>query len=191
VLRGCAGAMALMLQDAAAAVLAHADAFRWQRGVTPLSHERLMLFVPPAYMAGVLLLRALLGGRAVPLGPLPALHNLVLMLWSLAMFVGTAHEAWRLTAASGDAVWLLCLPVGTAVQGRLWWWSYVYYVSKARKRLRMRPRRPRRRNARAHLSRAPRPRVCACSTTSCWTPCCACSRRSRSRSCTCSTTPWC
>ena len=116
----------------AAALLQHADAFRWQRGVTPLSDERLMLAVPAAYVAVVLLLRAALRGRAVPLGPLPALHNLVLMLWSLALFAGTAAEAWRVSAAGAGAEWLFCLPPGTAVAGRLYWWSYVYYVSKAR-----------------------------------------------------------
>ena len=64
------------LQPHVDAVLAHADAFRWQRRVTPLSDERLLLAVPAAYVAGVLALRAALRGRALPLGPLPALHNL-------------------------------------------------------------------------------------------------------------------
>ena len=40
----------------------------------------------------LLLLRRLLRGGTVALGPLPALHNAVLMLWSLAMFLGTLHE---------------------------------------------------------------------------------------------------
>ena len=116
----------------AEALLKHADAFRWQRGVTPLSDERLMLAVPAAYVAFVLLLRAALRGRSVPLGPLPALHNLVLMLWSLAMFAGTAAEAWRESSAGAGAEWLFCLPPGTPVAGRLYWVSYVYYISKAR-----------------------------------------------------------
>jgi hypothetical protein len=116
------------------AALAHADAFAWERRVTPLSDERLMLVVPSAYVATVLLLRAALRGRTPPLGPLPALHNAVLTLWSAAMFAGTAHEAWRLSSAGAGAEWLLCLPPGTAVAGRLWWWSYVYYISKARRR---------------------------------------------------------
>jgi hypothetical protein len=150
------------------AALAHADAFAWQRRVTPLSDERLMLVVPSAYVAAVLLLRAALRGRTPPLGLLPALHNAVLTLWSAAMFAGTAHEAWRLSSAGAGAEWLLCLPPGTAVAGRLWWWSYVYYISKARS--------------------ACNPGACACrlclvtdaphaalrSTTSCSTPCCVC-----------------
>ncbi len=119
------------LQPHLDAALAHADAFRWQRRVTPLSDERLLAAVPLGYVAGVLALRAALRGRTLPLGPLPALHNLVLTLWSLAMFLGTAHEALRVSAADG-AEWLLCLPPGTVVAGRLYWWSYVYYVSKAR-----------------------------------------------------------
>jgi hypothetical protein len=121
------------LADARDALLAHADTFRWQRGVTPLSDERLMAIVPSAYVLAALLLRAALRGRTVPLGPLPVLHNLVLTLWSAAMFAGTAHEAWRRSTEGGaGAEWLLCLPAGTVVAGRLWWWSYVYYVSKAR-----------------------------------------------------------
>jgi hypothetical protein len=123
------------LTDAVDALLAHADAFRWQRGVTPLSDERLMAVVPSAYVLSALLLRAVLRGRTLPLGPLPVLHNLVLTLWSAAMFAGTAHEAWRHSTAGGaGGEWLLCLPAGTVVAGRLWWWSYVYYVSKARQR---------------------------------------------------------
>ncbi len=38
----------------------------------------------------------------------------------------------QVVTRTGDAEWLLCLPVGTAAAGRLYWWSYVYYVSKAR-----------------------------------------------------------
>jgi fatty acid elongase 3 len=135
-------------------LLQHADAFKWQRGVTPLSDERLMLVVPGAYVAVVLLLRAALGGRTVPLGPLPALHNCVLMLWSLAMFAGTALEAWRLSAGGAGAEWLFCLAPGTAVAGRLYWWSYVYYLSKARAARSVRPPRPRGRAFRVAASRA-------------------------------------
>ncbi len=81
----------------------HADAFRWQRGVTPLSDTRLLVAVPCAYVLGVFGLRRLLRGCTVPLGPLPALHNLVLMLWSAAMFVGVAHEALQARGACGHA----------------------------------------------------------------------------------------
>lgn len=143
----------------ASSLLQRADAFRWQRGVTPLSDERLMLAVPAAYVAAVLLLRAALRGRTVPLGPLPALHNCVLMLWSLAMFSGTAAEAWRLSAAGAGAEWLFCLPPGTQVAGRLYWWSYVYYISKAREPQPLhRPRTapPRARMLRSQLTRAHR-----------------------------------
>ena len=172
-----------MANAVVSSLLQQADAFKWQRGVTPLSDEHLMLVVPGAYVAVVLLLRAALRGRTVPLGPLPALHNCVLMLWSLAMFAGTAHEAWRLSAGGAGTEWLFCLPPGTVVAGRLYWWSYVYYVSKAR------AARAQRRTLRffacASSGHAPRPR----STTSCWTPCCGCSRRSRSPFCTSSTMP--
>lgn len=109
------------------------SAFVWQRGVTPLSDPRLLGTVPCAYVATVLLLRALLRGRALPLGPLPVLHNAVLALGSAAMFGGTAWEALVAARAAGSSRWLFCTPPGTPVAGALWWWSYVYYVSKARR----------------------------------------------------------
>lgn len=117
-------------------LLAHADAFRWQPGVTPLSSIFVVLAAPPLYVGGVFALRAglsaLRGPRPLPLGPLPAVHNAVLLLWSATMFAGCAQAAAAHTAAVGSPAWLLCTPPGTAPAGRLFFWSYVYYVSKAR-----------------------------------------------------------
>lgn len=117
--------------DVVSRLRASADSFVWQAGVTPLSSPWLLVAVPAAYVCGVFALRRALAGRALPLGPLPALHNAVLMLWSAAMFCGTAHAAWTYTRAEHSAAWLVCLPVGTRVAGRLYWWSYVYFISKA------------------------------------------------------------
>jgi hypothetical protein len=48
---------------------------------------------------------------------------------------GTALAAVEETASAshggeGDAGWMLCFPPGTAPRGKLFYWSYVYYVSK-------------------------------------------------------------
>ena len=51
---------------------------------------------------------------------------------SATMFVGTAYEALQQTQREGQALWLFCLPTDTKVQGPLYFWSYVYYLSKAR-----------------------------------------------------------
>ncbi|KAK9794946.1 hypothetical protein WJX73_007784 [Symbiochloris irregularis] len=46
------------------------------------------------------------------------------------MFLGTAHESRREYRAFGSATWLFCLPAGTVAEGPLYFWSYVYYLSK-------------------------------------------------------------
>ena len=114
----------------AQALLHTADAFEWRVGVTPLSDRRWVVAAPCVYVAVVLALRTALGGRTVPLGPLPALHNLVLLLWSAAMFAGAAHAAAGVTAAAGDASWLFCFPPEQTAVGRLFFVSYCYYIAK-------------------------------------------------------------
>jgi GNS1/SUR4 family len=111
-------------------LLRHASSFRWQVGSTPLSDPRLVVAVPAVYVLSMYSLAALLRGRTLPLGPLPALHNLVLCLWSAAMFAAAAYETLRRVANNGDASWLLCFPPSTRAEGRLFFVSYVYYVSK-------------------------------------------------------------
>lgn len=112
------------------------SSFSWTEGVTPLADKRVVGATVVAYVAGVLFLKRAMGSSKVKsLGPLPSIHNLILCLWSLAMFVGTALAAREETAAApggggGDASWMLCFPPGTPHTGKLFYWSYVYYVSK-------------------------------------------------------------
>ena len=69
--------------------------FEWQRNDTPLSSPTSVASILAAYLVTVTL-----GTHCVkrPL-PLPrvviAFHNLVLCLGSLVMFIGTAHESFR------------------------------------------------------------------------------------------------
>lgn len=48
------------------------------------------------------------------------------------MFVGMAYETVLLTEKMGSAEWIFCVPPGTKAEGRLYFWSYIYYLSKAR-----------------------------------------------------------
>uniref|UniRef100_A0A7N0T8K0 Elongation of fatty acids protein 3-like n=1 Tax=Kalanchoe fedtschenkoi TaxID=63787 RepID=A0A7N0T8K0_KALFE len=77
--------------------------------------------------------------KPVPLGPLPALHSLSMSLLSAAIFLGLAlstaaeiREArwlWgRLKTTPFQ--WLLCFPMGTRPSGRVFFWSYVFYLSR-------------------------------------------------------------
>ena len=60
-------------------------------------------------------------------------HNLFLSLGSLVMFVGCAWELQRRFAAEKTLVWMFCEQTsapGTGGGGALYFWSYIYYLSK-------------------------------------------------------------
>lgn len=78
----------------------------------------------------------------LPLGPIPALHNLLVSLLSITIFAGTLLSAtaeirdnkrwlWRSTHLRTTPVkWLLCFPPGTRPTGRVFFWSYTFYLSR-------------------------------------------------------------
>jgi len=64
---------------------------------------------------------------------LPALtiaHNLFLSLGSLVMFVGTCIELRHRYTNSGSMMWFFCEYPQTQPHGPLFFWSYMYYMSK-------------------------------------------------------------
>ncbi|KAI5665832.1 hypothetical protein M9H77_15685 [Catharanthus roseus] len=77
--------------------------------------------------------------RPLPLGPLPALHSLSMALISATIFAGillsSAAEIrdtrwfWRRTKTT-PFQWLLCFPLGTRPSGRVFFWSYIFYLSR-------------------------------------------------------------
>jgi hypothetical protein len=121
------------------------DDFQWRFGETLGSSPLFLATSIAAYLSVIFSLRFLLRHRktALPLGPLPAIHNLILCIGSLVMFLGALEAAFSSTAfrqsqessklfQSADAGyrWLLCFPLGTRPQGRIFFWSYLYYFSK-------------------------------------------------------------
>jgi len=86
-----------------------------------------------------LLLKFFRRRRAVPLGPIPALHSLAMSLISAAIFTGMFFSAeaeardtrwlWRRSRTTSFE-WLLCFPLGTRPSGRVFFWSYVFYLSR-------------------------------------------------------------
>ncbi|KDP31812.1 hypothetical protein JCGZ_12273 [Jatropha curcas] len=76
--------------------------------------------------------------RAVPLGPIPALHSLSMVLIYATIFAGillsTAAEIretrWFWRRSKTPFQWLLCFPLGTRPSGRVFFWSYMYYLSR-------------------------------------------------------------
>lgn len=94
-----------------------------------------------SYLLLILLLKILLIPRKkpLPLGPIPAIHNLCVVVASAAIFVGcweaTAVEIsemrwiWRRQFKS-TAEWVMCFPLGTRPCGRVFFWSYIFYLTK-------------------------------------------------------------
>ncbi|XP_076902250.1 fatty acid elongase 3-like [Bidens hawaiensis] len=77
--------------------------------------------------------------RPVPLGPIPALHSLSMALISLTIFTGILFSAaaeirdtrwfWRRTNTT-PFQWFLCFPLGTRPSGRVFFWSYIFYLTR-------------------------------------------------------------
>jgi len=56
-------------------------------------------------------------------------HNAFLCLLSAAMCAGAGYEAYLRSQKDGVR-WLFCEEIGTAASGGVFYWSYIYYLSK-------------------------------------------------------------
>ncbi|KAI3462816.1 hypothetical protein Pfo_019479, partial [Paulownia fortunei] len=118
--------------------------FRWSHAQSWGSTWSFLFTSIALYIATAVILHALLlllfrHRRAIPLGPLPAFHSLGMALISATIFAGillsTAAEIrdtrwlWRRSRTT-PFQWLLCFPLGTRPSGRVFFWSYIYYLSR-------------------------------------------------------------
>eukprot|EP00884_Botryococcus_braunii_P010516 jgi/Botrbrau1/19466/Bobra.0338s0086.1 len=111
-------------------VLLQPQTFHWRKDVTPWSSPAAVGLSIGSYLILVFGLRSILKHQVrVPVW-ITALHNLILCGWSLLLFIGTLSESIKESFSIGGGTWLFCLPKGTAVQGALYYWSYMYYLSK-------------------------------------------------------------
>ncbi|KAK4789557.1 hypothetical protein SAY86_016861 [Trapa natans] len=121
--------------------------FRWSHSQSWGSTWSFLFSSIAAYLALSLLLHSALlllfrrRDRPVPLGPLPAVHSLLMALISVTTFAGillsSAAEIrdtrwmWRRSRlATTPFQWFLCFPLGTRPSGRVFFWSYVFYLSR-------------------------------------------------------------
>ncbi|XP_051114426.1 elongation of fatty acids protein 3-like [Andrographis paniculata] len=118
--------------------------FRWSHAQSWGSTWSFLFAAITLYVAGAAVLHFTLlifRRRRIPLGPLPAVHSLAMALISATIFAGillsTAAEIrdtrwlWRRSRSKTTPFqWLLCFPVGTRPSGRVFFWSYVYYLSR-------------------------------------------------------------
>jgi fatty acid elongase 3 len=106
-----------------------ADQFEWQYGVTPFSDLKFVASSIAAYFAIILVLKGVARSQKFDSKLLLALHNLILTVWSLLMFLGITYEVFQLALESGtDSIF--CMKEGLPIKGRIYYWLYIYYVSK-------------------------------------------------------------
>mmetsp|Transcript_57613 Transcript_57613/g.135935 ORF Transcript_57613/g.135935 Transcript_57613/m.135935 type:complete len:270 (+) Transcript_57613:236-1045(+) len=119
------------------------DDFRWVPGQTPMSNFTHLLAAEVVYLGVIVGLRAVFGlGLRMPptyrakksagdeaMKGAMFLHNGILCLLSLAMFAGASYEAFSRSQKEG-VEWLFCEVPGTEAKGGVYFWSYVYYLSK-------------------------------------------------------------
>ncbi|KAI3500568.1 hypothetical protein L1887_36392 [Cichorium endivia] len=115
--------------------------FRWSHTESWGSTWSFLFTAISAYLLLALLLHLLLyyRRRPVPLGPIPALHSLFMALISLTIFTGILLSAaaeirdtrwfWRRTKTT-PFQWFLCFPMGTRPSGRVFFWSYIFYLTR-------------------------------------------------------------
>lgn len=118
--------------------------FRWSPTQSWCSTWSFLVTAIAAYIAAAttlhLLLKLFRRRRPVPLGPIPAVHSLSVALISALIFVGILLSAaaeirdtrwlWGRTKTTTSLQWLLCFPLGTRPSGRVFFWSYAFYLSR-------------------------------------------------------------
>lgn len=118
--------------------------FRWSQTESWGSTWSFLFTAIPAYVVAAVTIHLFLtlvlpNRRPVPLGPVPAVYSLAMALISAVNFLGmllsAAYEIrdtrwfWRRTRKT-PFEWLLCFPLGTRPSGRVFFWSYVFYLSR-------------------------------------------------------------
>ncbi|KAJ4701876.1 Elongation of fatty acids protein 3-like [Melia azedarach] len=118
--------------------------FRWNHTQSWGSTWLFLFTAISTYIAAATFLHLFLSlflrrSRRIPLGPVPAIHSLAIALISAGIFVGMLLSAaaeirdtrwfWRRTNTTAFQ-WLLCFPLGTRPSGRVFFWSYIFYLSR-------------------------------------------------------------
>eukprot|EP00802_Teleaulax_amphioxeia_P020240 Tamp_20513.p1 GENE.Tamp_20513~~Tamp_20513.p1 ORF type:complete len:327 (+),score=62.89 Tamp_20513:146-982(+) len=109
--------------------------FSWQPGVTPMSDFLHVIYAEIGYFSMIFGLRWWMGpaetkqkdGAGLKLAM--CVHNAFLCLLSAAMFAGAGYEAY-LRSKDDGVRWLFCEEIGRKASGGVYYWSYIYYLSK-------------------------------------------------------------
>ncbi|KAF2069607.1 hypothetical protein CYY_009072 [Polysphondylium violaceum] len=104
--------------------------FRWVSNVTPFSNWKWPAATAVVYLVVIFTLKTLMKNRkAFSLKGFSIVHNINLIILSVAMMTGVLHAAYEQAKEQG-AFSLVCEKTDQAVQGRIGFWIYVFYLSK-------------------------------------------------------------
>mmetsp|Transcript_114164 Transcript_114164/g.227188 ORF Transcript_114164/g.227188 Transcript_114164/m.227188 type:complete len:254 (+) Transcript_114164:138-899(+) len=103
--------------------------FDWANA--PLSSASAPIVSGVAYLIMVAILpRFVPPGGVKGIKGILALHNGILSVWSFLMFAGCLAEMFRRAQHEGNWDWMFCESPHRRATGPLYFWSYVFYVSK-------------------------------------------------------------
>ncbi|KAM3693665.1 hypothetical protein ACJW31_07G000600 [Castanea mollissima] len=107
--------------------------FSWTQGQTPASTPLFLSLILISYLSLTYILsHHHLQLHAIPihiLKPISALHNLTLLLLSLIMAIGCTLSSLTLTRPP-NYNYIICFPPNTSPSGPLFFWAYIFYLSK-------------------------------------------------------------
>jgi len=108
----------------------HTREWRWDPETTLFSHWAWPVGAAASYLSLIYVLTLVMRNRkAFSLKVPNILHNLVLVVFSFCTMIGVLHAAYLQTAEQGFMS-LMCERTNHAVEGRIGFWIYIFYLSK-------------------------------------------------------------
>jgi len=105
--------------------------FRWNYGKTPFSHFQVPVVISLSYLISLYVLQNYMKEKKPYVLKYPTfIHNVILTLLSLSMFLGTTYGAFLKNNAQGFWAGLVCSQDPEPIRGPLFYWSYIFYLSK-------------------------------------------------------------
>jgi len=105
--------------------------FHWIVGKTPVSQPQIPIIIGIIYVATLYSLQNYMKDKKPYTLKVPSLfHNAFLSILSLAMFIGASYGAYRKYQSSGFWAGLVCEQDRDPIRGPLYFWSYIFYLSK-------------------------------------------------------------
>jgi len=104
--------------------------FEYVSGETAFSGTSSIVFGLIVYFTSILALKKVLGTKKFDLHYIQAAHNFMIFLLSLVMFTSIFHEVFIVRMPQVGFFECFCDPPGLQPHGRMYFWVYIFYLSK-------------------------------------------------------------